>query len=101
MNVAVPNGKGAAFVAEVATKPEWYVAKKYTPEAKPGDVIRFYEGGTLIATAKVDRIDAPGESDINKIDRDEMGRWIVWFLRETFRVAGHTPNPSQEGNKVR
>ena len=87
MNGKVPNGQGEAFVAEVATKPEWYVARKYNPEAKPGDVIRFYEGSTLVATAKVDRVDAPGESDINKIDRREADRWIVWFLRETFSVA--------------
>ena len=87
MNVKVPNGQGEAFVAEVATKSEWYVARKYNPEAKAGDRIRFYEGATLIGTAKVDRIEAPGESDINKIDRREADRWIVWFLRETFSVA--------------
>jgi len=87
MNVKVPNGQGEAFVAEVATKPECYVARKYNPEARSGDRIRFYEGATLVGTAKVDRIDAPGESDINKIDRREADRWIVWFLRETFSVA--------------
>jgi hypothetical protein len=99
MNVKVPTGRSEAFVAEVGSKPEWYVARKYNPEARVGERIRFYEGATLVGTAKVDRIDAPGQSDINKIDRREADFWIVWFLRETFRVAGHTPNPSREGNK--
>lgn len=88
MNVKVPVGKAQAFIEEVRTKPEWYVEKKYNPEARKGDKIRFYEGSVLVATAKVDRIDSPKLDVKGDLDFDKMDRWIVWFLRETFRVAG-------------
>jgi len=87
VNVRIPEGRVDRFVAEVRSKPEWYVQRKYNPECQRGDQIRFYEGGKLVATATVNRVEAPGESDINKIDRADADRWIVWFARETFRVA--------------
>jgi len=85
MNVKVPAGRTEAFLVEVGSKSEWYVARKYNPEARVGEWIRFYEGATLVATAKVKAIDSPNASDINKIDRCDADLFIVWFSRETFR----------------
>ncbi len=65
-----------AFIAAALLGEATSITKKYTPEGKPGDKLRFYDGGLCVAIAKIERIEPP--TALND-------RWLVFWEPESFQ----------------
>ena len=76
MNHKLPHHDDWAFLAGAQRGEITSVAKKYVPDGKPGDKLRFYNGGICIAIAKIARIERP--TALND-------RWLVFWEPESFQ----------------
>lgn len=54
------------------------IAKKYVPEGKPGDKLRFYDGGRCVAVAKISRVEEPTAT---------VDRWLVFWDKQSFQLT--------------
>lgn len=78
MNHRLPNHKQDEVLAACMRGEISNIAKKYTPEGKVGDKIRFYNGARCVAVAKIARIEEP--TPIND-------RWLVFWEPESFQLT--------------
>ncbi len=52
------------------------ISKKYVPDGKVGDKIRFFDGPHCVAVAKISRIEEPTAT---------VDRWLVFWEPESFQ----------------
>lgn len=69
---------GKGFLEEALAGRMNGIAKKFVPDGKPGDKLRFYDGGRCVAVAKIVRIEEP--TPLND-------RWLVFWERESFQLT--------------
>lgn len=85
LNIKVTDPHVEEFFEHCRENSESFKTHKYHPNCKPGDLIKFYNGGRLIATTKVDRVINPGEAE-GELKLHYNERWIIYWKRETFQI---------------
>lgn len=76
MNHKLPHQDDRSFLVGAVCGEITSISKKYTPDGKPGDKLRFYDGGLCVAVAKIARIEPP--TALND-------RWLVFWEPESFQ----------------
>lgn len=77
MNHKLPNNF-QPFIESVLSGQTTSIEKKFVPDGKAGDKLRFYSGKACVAVAKISRIEQP--TPLND-------RWIVFWEPESFQLT--------------
>ncbi|MGB5105563.1 MAG: hypothetical protein WBP42_02505 [Candidatus Zixiibacteriota bacterium] len=77
MNHKLSNGDRTFIEAAQSGKIN-HIAKKYAPDGKVGDKLRFYDGARCVAVTKISRIEEP------TILND---RWLVYWEPQDFQLT--------------
>lgn len=77
MNHRLPNNC-KEFIESALSGKTTSIEKKFVPDGKAGDKLRFYSGDDCVAVAKVKRIEQPTPT---------TDRWIVFWEPESFQLT--------------
>ena len=75
MNHKLP---GDNFLARVERREITSITKKFRPDGKVGDKLRFYYGARCVAVTKISRIEEPTILD---------DRWLVYWQPQDFQLT--------------
>ena len=83
MNINVPDWAREHFWVEPPSGSQEFWGFRFRPPCSAGDKLYFRFDGTVVATATVDRIEAPGRSKCEGTGR--FGNvWKVFWTNESF-----------------